>query len=323
MDMRADRLLSMLMILQTRGRVTSNQLADELEVSERTIYRDIMALNIAGVPVYTERGPGGGISLLDSYRTTLTGLNEDEVRALFMLSIPSPLTDLGVSKELKAALLKLSASLPSSRREAEERARQRVHLDWQGWFEEREQVPYLQIINQAIWGDKKLSLSYRLVLDIQVERVVEPLGLVAKANSWYLVYQRDGHIRVLKVSQILEAQIQAEGFERPEDFDLATFWGRWCQNYEANRPSTLMKLRITPGLIPFLPRIFGNQIQEEVSTVLPDADGWISVTVDFESVEMARSRILGLGSAVEVLEPEALRLAVLDFAEQIVAAYTD
>src|SRR5512136_703550 len=136
--MRADRLLSLLMLLQARGRMTAQELAAELEVSERTIYRDINALSASGVPVYAESGPGGGCALLDSYRTNLTGLDQDEVRALFMLSIPAPLDQLGVSQELRTALLKLSAALPDTRRGDEERTRQRIHLDSTWWFQPEE-----------------------------------------------------------------------------------------------------------------------------------------------------------------------------------------
>src|SRR5512147_2861952 len=153
--MRADRLLSLLMLLQARGRMTAQELARELEVSERTIYRDINALSASGVPVYAESGPGGGCALLDSYRTNLTGLTADEARALFMLSIPAPLDQLGVGQELRAALLKLSAALPSSRRPDEERARQRIHIDSLAWFQGEDPVPHLHTLQQAVWQDRR------------------------------------------------------------------------------------------------------------------------------------------------------------------------
>jgi predicted DNA-binding transcriptional regulator YafY len=320
--MRADRLLSILMILQTRGRATAQELADELEVSERTIYRDMVALSTAGVPVYTERGPGGGCALVDSYRTTLTGLKEEEVHALFMLSIPTPLAELGVSQELKAALLKLSASLPSSRRQDVGRVRQRVHLDWEGWFQEEEPLPHLQTIHQAVWRDKKLSIVYRLAFDTRVERVVDPYGLVAKASTWYLVYHRDAHLRVLRVSQILEAQVLAQGFNRPSGFDLLEFWEGWCKDYELNRPSYPVTLRVVPDLVPFLARIFGDYARDRSEQKQPDKFGRITLRLQFETLEAARGQILGLGKAVEVLEPLALRYSVLDFAEQVVNLYS-
>lgn len=320
--MRADRLLSMLMLLQSRGRMTAVQLAEELEVSERTIYRDLDALSAAGVPVYAERGPGGGCSLLDSYRTTLTGLNQDEVRALFMLSIPAPLAELGVDQELRAALLKLSASLPASRRPDEERTRQCIHLDSAGWSETVEPVPHLQAIHQAVWQERKLHITGRLIFGAQAEWLVDPYGLVAKAGSWYLVCARDGHTRVHRLSRELDVRPTDEGFERPADFDLAAFWKAWCADVEKNWPTYSVLVRVAPDLIPWLPHIFGEPVRDEIAQAGPaDEEGWLTLTLRFEGLEEARDRILGLGRAVEVLEPRGLRESVLDFATQIVALY--
>lgn len=320
--MRADRLLSMLMLLQARGRLTAQRLAQELEVSVRTVYRDIDALSAAGVPVYSERGAGGGFALLGSYRTTLTGLTDDEVRALFMLSIPAPLADLGVSRELRAALLKLAAALPAARRHEEERVRQRVHLDSVWWFQSEEPVPHLQTIQQGVWQDLRVYLTHHLPFETQVARLVDPFGLVAKAGVWYLVFRRDDHIRAMRVSHVLEARLSNETFERPADFDLAAFWREWCSAYEENRPHYPVTACVAPELVAILPLYFGNEIREKISAAgQPDADGWTVLTLPFETLEAARERILGFGRAIEVLEPEALRLSVVDFAEQIVDFY--
>lgn len=321
--MRADRLLSILMLLQARGRMTARRLAEELEVSERTIYRDLDALSAAGVPVYAERGPGGGCALIDSYRTTLTGLTPDEVRALFMLSIPAPLAELGVDQELKAALLKLSAALPAARRHDEEQVRQRIHLDPAGWSGTREAVPHLQPIQQAVWHDRKLYLTYRLRFEAQAEWLVEPYGLVAKADVWYLVCARKGHMRVHRVSRVLDATLSSESFERPPDFDLATFWQTWCAAIEENRPHYPVTVRVAPEFVPWLPHCFGPPLREQVALAgPPDSEGWITITLPFETLEEARERLLGFGRAVEVLEPQALRLSILDFAMQTVSLYT-
>lgn len=320
--MRADRLLSLLMLLQSRGLLTAQELAQELEVSERTIYRDIDALCAAGVPVYAEHGSGGGYALLDSYRTNLTGLTQDEVRALFMLSIPAPLDELGVSQELKAALLKLSASLPAHRRPDEEHARQRVHLDSVWWGQDQEPVPHLRTIQQAVWQDRKLHLTHRLLFGAQVEWVVHPYGLVAKAGVWYLVCARNGNVRAYRVSGMLGARLLDEGFERPASFDLAAFWKQWSASVEKNRPHYAVSARVAPNLLPYLPLHFGERIRAQIEQAAPsDADGWTRLTLHFESFEQARKRILGFGRAVEVLEPLALRLSVQDFAAQIVALY--
>ena len=225
--MRADRLLTLMMLLQTRGRMIARDLANELEVSERTIYRDVTALSTAGIPIYTDRGPGGGIALLESYRTNLTGLSEEETTALFMLSIPAPLEALGVGSKLRAALLKLSAALPESRREAESRTRQRIHLDSVPWFQGEQPVPYLALLQQALWQDRRLDLTYEASFGAQIQAMIEPLGLVAKANTWYLIYQRESAIKVLAVRRVLKAVILSDGFHRPADFDLVEFWKHW------------------------------------------------------------------------------------------------
>jgi predicted DNA-binding transcriptional regulator YafY len=326
MTMRADRLLLLLMLLQARGRMTAHQLAAELEVSERTIYRDIEALSFAGVPVYGERGPEGGFSLVDSYRTSLTGLTADEVRALFMLSIPAPLAELGVSQELKAALLKLAAALPASRRGDEARVRQRIHLDAAWWFQSQEPSswPHLQTIHEAVWQDRKLRITYLLQIgtEVDVEQLVAPYGLVAKAGVWYLVCARNGRVLAHRVSHLLDARATDEPFERPADFDLVAWWDAWCAEREASRFYYPVLARVAPGLVPFLPRYFGDRIRAAVAQAgPPDAQGWLTLSLPFETLEAARERILGFGRAVEVLEPRVLRESLADFAAQIVALY--
>jgi predicted DNA-binding transcriptional regulator YafY len=323
--MRADRLLSLLMLLQARGRMTAHKLAEELEVSERTIYRDIDALSVAGVPVYGERGPEGGFALLDSYRTNLTGLTADEVRALFMLSIPAPLAELGVSQELKSALLKLSAALPTTRRHDEERVRQRFHLDSTWWFQGEEPAPHLQTIHQAVWQDCRLYITYRMQFGtpVEIERLVDPYGLVAKAGVWYFVCASKGQIRVHRVSRVLDARLSDESFERPAGFDLVAFWEEWCSEFEESRPYYPVTVRVAPDLVPLLPQYFGDQVRAAIAQAgPPDAEGWIALELPFETLVAARVRILGFGRAIEVLEPEPLRKSVLDFAAQIVDLYT-
>ncbi len=321
--MRADRLLSFLMLLQTRGRMTAHDLAAELEVSERTIYRDLTALSASGVPVYAERGPGGGVALIEEYRTTLTGLTPDEARALFMMSVPAPLMQLGVGQEFKAAMLKLSAALPDSQRSEEGRARQRIHLDSSWWFQSGDAVPCLLVIQQAVWNDRKLRMKYRSNFSAEVEQAVVPYGLVAKANLWHLVYGWENVLRVVCISQVVEAEVLAEAFVRPADFDLARFWENWCAEYEMNRPSYPVRVRVSPALLPHLPNAFGDRADLLTQASPPDDEGWVTLTLPFEDIHSARGHILGFGRAVEVLEPEALRKSVVDFAEQIVGFYRE
>lgn len=320
--MRADRLLSLLMLLQTRGQMSARELAEELEVSERTIYRDITALSASGVPVYASRGPGGGVRLIEEYRTTLTGLTADETRALFTMSIPAPLVQLGMDETFKGALLKLSASLPDTRRADEARTRQRVLLDSSWWFQSGQDVPYLQTIQQALFQDRRLRIKVRWdFFHTEFEQDAEPYGLVAKANIWYLVYGRGGTPHVTRVSQIVEAQILPENFTRPPGFQLEAFWEMWCRDYES-QPPFCARVRVSPEALPMLSEYVGDRARRYLSSsYVSDADGWVTLELPFESLIAARSRLLGLGRAVQVLEPEALRKSLIDFAEQIVRFY--
>lgn len=315
--MRADRLISIMMLLQSRGRLTAGALADELLVSERTIYRDIEALCESGVPIYTEHGPGGGFALLDSYRTNLTGMTEEELRALFMLSVPAPLERLGLSQELRSALLKLSAALPGERRANETLVQQRFLLDW-AWFSTDDPVPNLNILQQGVWQDRKVKISYRMPFGVTVEDLqVDPYGLVAKAGAWYLVSARAGYPVVYRVSNLLNASLCEETFARPAAFDLAAFWQAWCAGYEQERISFAAVVRVAPQMLPLL-RLYFTQVETPGE---PGPDGWVTMTLRFESFEYARGHLLAAGRAVEVLEPEALRCSLADFARQIVDFY--
>ena len=312
------------MLLQTRGRMTAQALARELEVSERTIYRDIEALSAAGIPVYADRGPNGGCSLLDNYRTTLTGLTPDEVRALFMISIPAPLDTLGVSPDLKAARLKLLAALPGARLQDERLARERIYLDSTWWSLPDEPVPHLQTLHQAVWHNQRLRLTLQLSyahIKTQIEREMDPYGLVAKASVWHVVGASGGRVRVYRASQVVAALPTGEHFERPADFDLAEFWQGWCAEYEANRPRFTVTARLAPDFVPLLCYYFGDGLRPAVEGATPDAEGRITLELTFESFEEARQRLLGLGRAVEVLEPQALRTSLADFAAQTLSLY--
>jgi predicted DNA-binding transcriptional regulator YafY len=320
--MRADRLLSLLMLLQARGQMSAQELADELEVSERTIYRDITALSASGVPVYASRGPGGGVRLIEEYRTTLTGLTPEERRALFMMSIPAPLMQLGMGEKFKGALLKLSASLPERHRADESRTRQRILLDSSWWFQAEQQVPCLQTIEQALWQDRRLRIKVRWdFFNTEFEQDAEPYGLVAKANIWYLVYGRGGTPKVRRVSQIVEAELTPEIFVRPPEFQLEAFWQVWCREYES-QPPFCARVRVAPEALRMLAEYVGERARVHLSqSISPDQDGWVTLDLPFESFITARTRLLGLGCAVEVLEPASLRRSLIDFAEQIVGFY--
>jgi predicted DNA-binding transcriptional regulator YafY len=279
-------------------------------------------LSAAGVPVYGEAGPAGGYALLDSYRTTLTGLNEGEARALFMLSIPDALAELGLSQQLRSALLKLSAALPAARRGDEAQVRQRFYLDSAWWRQDEEPLPHLASLHQAVWQDRRAWLDYRIEpLGIDITQLVDPYALVAKAGIWHLVAAVEGALRVYRLAALSDVRLAAEGFQRPPDFDLEAFWRAWCSDQEQGRASFTATVRVAPHFAPELIRRMGEQARRSLAAGLVGDAGWTTVSLPFESLEAARERILSFGGGVEVLEPPALRWSVQDFAAQIVALY--
>lgn len=320
--MRADRLLSLLMLLQTRGKLSAPTLAQELEVSERTIYRDIEALERAGVPLYAEQGRDGGYALVDRYRTSLTGLSGSEVRALFMLSIPAPLAELGLTHELRAALLKLTAALPASRRGDEEHVRNRFYLDAVGWEAVAGPTPHLQAVHQAVWRDRQLVVTYRPLFAVDVALTVEPYGLVVKAGIWYLVYALQGRVGARRLSEFRDVRETGATFERPEGFSLEAFWKAWCAENAERREQYRVRVRVAPDAREWLPFYLSGRAREALAHAgSPDAQGWFTLDLAFETLEEARSRLLALGGAVEVLSPDVLRLSMADFGARIAAVY--
>ncbi|MBN2500531.1 MAG: YafY family transcriptional regulator [Anaerolineales bacterium] len=319
--MRADRLLSILMLLQSRRQMTAQELAAELEVSERTIYRDVIALSTAGVPIYTEKGPGGGIALIDSYRTNLTGLTKDEVRALFMLSVPEALDELGLSQELRTALLKLSAALPTGLRQDETQVRQRVYIDTAWWNAPKISVPHLSVIQQAVWEDRNLRVSMQFQFGANLEHIVDPYGLVAKAGAWYLVWHKAGQVGVHRIADLVEVHLLDEHFERDPDFDLTGYWKEWAAGETQRRGDYAVRARVMAGLPRHVSYQFHPQIRAQLKDAIPDEDGWATLTLHYEHFFEARGHLLALGGAVEVLKPEPLRLSIADHARQIVKVY--
>jgi predicted DNA-binding transcriptional regulator YafY len=321
--MRADRLISILLLLQTRQNSSARQLAEALEVSERTIYRDIEALSQAGIPVYTMRGPGGGVFLVENYRTSLTGMTNEQIQALFMLNIPRPLVQLGAGDALKTALLKLSAALPAARNKEEEYARQRFYLDWESAPGGDNPVPFLETIRQGVWQERLIRLKYKPHFWAEVEQIVDPLGLIAKGNAWHLACLHGDHLRAIRVDTVSEAELLEDRFIRPDDFNLAEFWRSWLASAEANRPIFPVKVRVSPTLIRELPHWMGEPAQQAIQRAGPaDDKGWMTLELTFETLEAARSRLLAFGGAIKVVEPEALRLSLADYARQIIAVYS-
>lgn len=315
--MRASRLLSILMLLQLRDRLTAEALAAEFEVSVRTIYRDIDKLAEAGVPVYADRGPGGGFRLIDGYRTRLTGLAADEVEALLMIGLPGPAAALGMGPAASNASRKMLASLPRSSGDVAGRIGARFHLDPVEWYRDDEPLQQLPAIARAVLDQTVLAMSYDSWRGVR-DRVVEPLGLVLKAGAWYLVARSDGVARIYKVANILRHEVRDTHFERPTDFDLATWWSAETARFEAGLRTGTAQLRATATGLKRLSQL-GAFAQRAVQMATPaDDEGWSCLSLPIEAIDHAALTLLGIGPEIVVLAPDALRLRLRDLATDIV-----
>jgi predicted DNA-binding transcriptional regulator YafY len=305
--MRASRLLSILLMLQTRGRLTADQLAATFEVSVRTVYRDIEQLSAAGVPVYADRGPGGGFQLLDGFRTKLTGLTEHEAETLFLSGLPGPATQLGLADQLLSAQLKLTAALPERSRLGAQKIAQRFHLDPVDWFKSPDQARLLPALADAVWTETTIEITYRRPAST-VTRRLSPLGLVLKAGTWYVVAESAGELRTYRVSNIQALAATEDRFTRPKDFDLVRFWTGSSRAYEVGLYRAEAVLRASPRALRRLERL-GATVADAAreSAQPPDADGWVQITLPIESIEQAAIDLLHLGTEAEVLKPTELR----------------
>ena len=238
-----------------------------------------------------------------------------------MLNMPGPLAKLGLSQELKAAMLKLTAALPASRRLDEERVRQRYYIDASWWSQGDEQQPQLQAIQQAVWEDRKLVITYIPLFDMHIERVVDPYGLAAKSGSWYLVFAHGGRVRARRVADLLETQLCAEKFERPADFILEEFWKRWCEEEAQNTSSYVVTVRVSKAALPAVMRRFRGMMQDQIAQTPEAKDGSLIIRLYFRWIDEARERLLPFGSSLEVLEPYALRASIADISEQTARLY--
>jgi predicted DNA-binding transcriptional regulator YafY len=310
--MRADRLLSLALLLQARGAATARALAAELGVSVRTVYRDLEALSAAGVPVVTEAGPGGGCRLMDGYRFPLRGLRPDEAEALLILGVPAVLHDLGLAGALTAAhrQIRVTAGLTAAAL---------VHLDMPRWFGGQEEVPCLRDLAEALRLGRKLAIRYPP--PDRDPRVVGPLGLVNKAGTWYLVAEA-GDVRVFRAGRVSAARVLPEPFGRPAGFELAAFWARWSAEFEASRPRLQVRLAASPRALDAFGEVFGPAAAAMLETAGPPGqDGWRVVTLSFEHERAAAHRLAGFGDQVEVLDPPSVRAALLATAHEILGRY--
>jgi predicted DNA-binding transcriptional regulator YafY len=315
--MRADRLLSILLLLQVHRRVTARDLAKRLEVSERTILRDMDALSGAGVPVLAERGAGGGWSLLEGYQTKLTGLSAAEIQSLFLARPPRLMADLGLKQEADAAMIKLQASLPAASRQHADFARQRILVDTRGWRDPAESVACLPVLLDALWRERRVRFVYSRVLGEAGERTADPLGLVAKGSAWYLVarVEPQDEPRTYRVSRIREAAILEQPAKPLAGFDLAAFWERSATEFRDKLPRYYATFLASRDVMQWV-RYRGWRLEEET-----DAGEWVRIRLRFDAEEEALQFALSFGGKIAAIDPPELRVKVLAGAHAILERY--
>ncbi|MGH8235957.1 MAG: helix-turn-helix transcriptional regulator [Steroidobacteraceae bacterium] len=315
--MRASRLLSILIVLQARGRVSAEALARELEVSVRTIYRDIDQLGMAGVPVYAERGRHGGFALLGGYRTDLTGLDSKEAGAVSLIGAAQAAMDLGLGADATAARLKILASLPLGGGKLAERIAARFHLDPAPWYSRPTPPPALRQLAEAVWSDRQVRMTYESWKKI-TKRTISPLGLVMKAGAWYVAGAVESSIRIYRVDAIREFKVTDEPASRPRSFDLAQFWTEAASNFETRLRGEPARVRLSPAGVKLL-RDVNPAAADAVAAQHPSPpqDAWIEAQIFVESLPHAVREVLRMGAEMEVLEPAGLRTAIAEEARRI------
>lgn len=314
--MRSSRLVALLLLLQRRQRATAAELAAELEVSVRTLYRDVAALVAAGVPVWTEPGPHGGVRLVEGWRTRLDGLTAEEASALFLSGAPQAIADLGLGAVALSARIKLDATLPAELRGRAGRIRERFLLDAPAWFARPEPLMALPVVAAAVWEARAIDLRYG---GRPTTRRVEPLGLVLKAGTWYLVARQRGELRTYRVGRIDHAELRDEGFTRPDGFDLAAWWTASSAAFDRSLLVYPCRVRLSPWAQQRLPDLVPHDAIRRMLADAgpPDADGWRAVDLLLEGEEVAADQLSGLGVGVEVLEPAALRRRLYEIGTQM------
>lgn len=303
--------------------MTAGMLARELEVSERTVHRDVDALSAAGVPIYAERGPHGGIQLVDGYRTRLTGLTADEAEALFLSGLPGPAAELGLGTVVAAARLKVLAALPGELRARASRLVERFHLDASGWFHDADRVPHLAPLAEAVWEGRRVEVSYRRDGG-EVQRTIDPLGIVLKAGVWYLVAAVDDSIRTYRAARISAVRATDEPAVRPPAFELAAYWAASTEAYERDAPRITVTLRIAPDATGLLADLVGARAVGAAEPIdADDPDGWRHVRLAVDWPEEVPGRLLAAGDRIEVLGPPVVRERIRELAASAVRRYAE
>jgi predicted DNA-binding transcriptional regulator YafY len=310
------------LLLQARGALSARVLALELEVTVRTILRDVDQLSAAGVPIYGERGRGGGFRLLDGWSTQLTGMNQDEAQALLLAGMPDAATQLGLGQAAASARLKLIAALPFALRADAARVSERLHIDPVAWYRREDAPAFLQAVATAVWQQRRLKVKYES-WEGTVERVLCPLGLVLKAGVWYLVGQLNAKHspRSYRLAAIIELETLSASFKFPAGFDLPSFWQKSSARFESEINTAEASLRVSARGLKWLKELNSASARMIKQSCRQLAKNRFLVSVPIESIDHAARQMLGMSAELEVLEPKALRRALLRLARLVVARY--
>ena len=310
----------MLLLLQARGRVTAGELAERLEVSPRTVYRDAEALSSAGVPIYTERGRAGGIALLPGYRTDVTGLTKDEARALFVLTTGGVHEDLGLAAAARSAVLKVMRAVPAPFQPAAAATSQRILVDPTGWMRGREAAGSLGVLQAAVFSERRLRLGYRSSGQREAsERMVDPYGLVCKAGIWYLVADQEGEPRLFRVSRVVSAAVDEAPVRRRDGVELGALWEELRRQVEERPAEIRVVVRVRRDWLDMFLRMNASHLVNGDGAA--DGDGeWARVQLRFAAVMAART-LLSYGANVEVVSPPEVRADLARVAAEVVAQY--
>jgi len=312
--MRADRLVATLLYLQSRGRVTAREVADELEVSVRTARRDLEALSIAGIPVYSQPGRGGGWSLVGGARTDLSGLTAAEARTLFLVAGPSS----AVTPAAKAALRKLVQALPETFRAEAEKAAAAIVLDPARWGGKAPAPPpHLEVLQQAVVEGVRVRIAYTDRQGAVTERTVDPLGLVSKGTVWYLVADTDAGMRTFRVWRVQSVELTDEPAQRPPGFDLGETWRGVVDAMDSRRTTASVRALADPAIVGWLRGHFGTRL----ALGRAGRDGRVAVDIGFGAIEGAARELAGYGLGLEVLDPPEVRRQLGAIGAELVTRY--
>lgn len=317
--MRADRLITILLLLQNNEKITTRELAKQLEVSERTVHRDMEALSSAGIPVFAERGKSGGWKLIENYQTKLTGLKENEIKSLFLSPSPTLLSDLGLIDDWKESREKLLASIPGSLKNDAIDVWNRIYIDTGTWRNSVEKIDGFPQLQKAIWEERILDMTYKRSDHTMKSRKVNPLGLVAKGRTWYLIASEANTIKSFRASRILSLHVTEDFFVRPDKFNLADFWEQSKQSFVSNLPTFLVSVEVSPEIIDRL--MFTGRFVQVIHIDKAKENKWIPVDLQFDSEKEACEYILGFGNKMKIVQPSSLIEKVKKMAEAVVDFY--